>query len=53
MVANPPRPLDPTVTLGAYIFESVDSFVYLSSLVKAENLISHEVKRRILAANNC
>lgn len=38
---------------GEHSFERVDNFVYLGSLITSSNLISEEIKRRVLVANRC
>lgn len=43
-------PLNP-LSLFGLTHLSVDSFVYLGSLVKADNSTSQEVQRRIMVAN--
>lgn len=39
------------ISIGGDVFEEVDEFVYLGSLVTADNNTSREIKRRILAGN--
>ena len=41
------------VTIDDQSFEVVDEFVYLGVLTRADNDISLEIKRRIMAANRC
>lgn len=38
---------------GSYNFEQVHEFVYLGSLVSADNDMTRDIKRRIVAANRC
>ena len=41
------------ISIGDKNFEVVDEFVYLGALVRGDNDISLEIKRRIFAANRC
>jgi hypothetical protein len=41
------------IEIGSYKFETVYSFTYIGSEVNCKNDISDEIKKRVLAANNC
>ena len=42
-----------SVTVNGQEYERTDSFVYLGTLVTADNDVSEEIRKRIIAANKC
>lgn len=50
---NRARNIGQNITIGDHNFEVVTNFTYLGSLVNSENIISEEIKRRIMLANKC
>ena len=50
---NVPQQQANKVNIGGQWFEIVDQFVYLGTLIRADNDISFEIKRRTMSANRC
>jgi sorting nexin-29 len=51
--ATVPQQVGNSVTIDGQNFEVVKEFIYLGVLIRADNDISQEIKRRIMAANRC